>query len=532
MAGSPYIKSEPNDFNFNPNSYQPQQGGQFNMAGYGNMPGGANVDPSQLAQGGSYGQSFGSQNMSSSFVMGNAGIADDELAELAGSLDSPHGHGGFQHNQQVFGDNSMNQQPNYYNTGRMPITQQQQIPSSIYSHTPEGAPIQSPFVNGFNYNNFRPDNGHQQQAFNMSSSAGFANSVMRQQHMASMERKISESRSPASPNTPGINGLHIGEPQFPTPGLQRAMTNHRHSASMSHGWDSTPAQSWNDSSPFTSPANGPHMHHAQISEVLGSEGNKMGSSITTKLEPGLAGPSHPHVQSSEAKKRRRRESHNLVERRRRDNINDRIHDLANLVPQHRLDDEKVKKHLQTNSPLSPSITASNMSPPTSASLLATSAGKRASSVAQGLPMEDKDKGPNKGDILNSSVAWSRDVVWYMQLKMEQEAQLEELVSSLGGVWPFERTDDEIRMRSEINEVVQRNIRADNIQPYSRTEGSGLRVPGFTNVAGDTLRPGESGQGSSGSEMSPSYTTNSGGQQSAWTFNGGLKEEDEFDEDML
>jgi len=536
MAGSPYIKSEPNDFNFNPNQFSAaQQGAPFNMGSYNNnMNGtGQNVDPSHLARGGNFSQNFGSQNMSSSFLMGNAGIADDELADLAGSLDNAQAHGGFQQGQQAYGDNSaMNQQQqqqqHYFNAGnnmsgsRIPLQHNQ---SQIYSHTPEGAPIQSPFVNGFNYNNFRPDSSQQQQGFNMSSSGNFANSLMRQQHMANMERKISESRSPASPNTPGINGLHIGEPQFPTSGLQQALMNQRHSASLSHNWDSTPSggHSWNESSPFASPANGHQMHHAQISEVLGVDGNKIGSSLPTKMEPGVG---QPHMQTQEAKKRRRRESHNLVERRRRDNINERIHDLANLVPQHRLEDEKVRKHLQTNSPLSPSITAQNMSPPQSSSLLASSAGRRAAgNVTQGLPIEDKDKGPNKGDILNSSVAWSRDVMWYMNLKMQQEAQLQELISGLGGVWPFEQSEDEKRMRSEIDEVCQRNIGANNLQPYSRTNGSGLRVPGFTSVAGDALQPGDPGYGSSGPDMSPAYGQN-------FNFSNGLKEEDEFDEDML
>lgn len=150
-------------------------------------------------------------------------------------------------------------------------------------------------------------------------------------------------------------------------------------------------------------------------------------------------------------------------------------------------------------------------------------------------MEDKDKGPNKGDILNSSVAWSRDVMWYMHLKMQQEAQLEELISSLGGVWPFERSEDEKRMRSEIMEVVERNVRANNLQPYSRATGSGLRVPGFTNVAGDPLQAGEAGQsgyGSSGTDMSPAFATDAAGQQQSWNFSNGFKEEDEFDDEMM
>ena len=37
------------------------------------------------------------------------------------------------------------------------------------------------------------------------------------------------------------------------------------------------------------------------------------------------------------KRRRRRESHNAVERRRRDNINEKISELATLIPEHLLD---------------------------------------------------------------------------------------------------------------------------------------------------------------------------------------------------
>lgn len=141
-------------------------------------------------------------------------------------------------------------------------------------------------------------------------------------------------------------------------------------------------------------------------------------------------------------------------------------------------------------------------------------------------MDDKDKGPNKGDILNSSVSWTRDVLWFLKLKMEQEAQLEELCASRGIEWPFTRSDDERRMRSEIQEVVERNVRSNNVLPYTRASGSGLRVPGFTNIAGDTLPNGEG-------ETSPSM---SGGViNSSWhnyQDHPVFKEEDEFDDDML
>jgi hypothetical protein len=43
------------------------------------------------------------------------------------------------------------------------------------------------------------------------------------------------------------------------------------------------------------------------------------------------------MQAVMEKRRRRRESHNLVERRRRDNINDRIQELGLLLPDNTLD---------------------------------------------------------------------------------------------------------------------------------------------------------------------------------------------------
>src|SRR5271170_960235 len=102
--------------------------------------------------------------------------------------------------------------------------------------------------------------------------------------------------------------------------------------------------------------------------------------------------------------RRRRESHNLVERRRRDNINERIQELSHLVPLHRLEDEKVRKALANNSPLSPTLAGlsqppSGMSPPQATSGLAGPGARRATAgnITTGIPIEEKDKGPNKGD---------------------------------------------------------------------------------------------------------------------------------------
>lgn len=541
-SGSPYIKSEPNDLFSNPHQFAPnQQHNGFNIGShqsqFGMSANGGNIDPSQLMGGNSF-QNFGSQNMSSSFVMGNSGIADDELLDL-GNLDDVHGQGNYGQGQQGFdASNGMNHQPNYFNSNNASngIPMSMGNMSNVYSSTPDGAPIQSPFVNNnFNYNQFRPMNSQQQpqqQAFSVPTSAGFVHVNSRAQHMQNMERKISDSRSPATPNTPGLQNLHLGEPEFPHPGFQH-INHHRHSASMSNNWDSTPSgQSWNESSPFPSPANG-HMQHAQINEVLRSNG-KMAASLPadTKLMNGGS------LQSQEAKKKRRRESHNQVERRRRDNINERIQDLAHLVPQHRLEDEKVRKHLQTNSPLSPSITATGMSPPQATSLLAGGTGRRATTagtITQGLPADDKDKGPNKGDILNGSVAWTRDLLWLLSLKLDQEAQLEDKLNQLGQPWPFERSDEEKRMRSEVFEVTERHRPSGGLSRYSRAHGTGLRVPHFTNVAGEPVSSDPGMAGYNAQSLSPGFQSGGSGMSSGqqqpqfWsTSQANFKEEDEYD----
>ena len=367
MAGSPYIKPEPNEFNFDPSQYMQFQQNNRNQQQFNGMPNNVNINPANL-----------SQSFSQSYNIGGSNITDDELLELDFN---PNGqqNGAFDFNQGM--QNFLSQQQ-----------LQQQNNTAIFSHTPEGAPMQSPFTHAnFNYAGFRPMEG-QQFAGSHSMPQQPGNFRPPLQHMG---RKISDSRSPGTPATPAMQ-LQMGE-DFNHPGMQ-AIQHQRQKSSMGNsGYDSTPDQnSWHDNSPFPSP-NG-HPMHPQISEVLKTgthHHGKVASSLPTKMEGGAPGyPNH----TQEAKRRRRRESHNLVERRRRDNINERIQDLGTLVPQHRLEDEKVRKHLQTNAPLSPSITnaPTGMSPPPS--LLTNPPPRRpagAGNITQGLPLEEKDKGPTK-----------------------------------------------------------------------------------------------------------------------------------------
>lgn len=259
-----------------------------------------------------------------------------------------------------------------------------------------------------------------------------------------------------------------------------------------------------------------HFGHPNMGEVLAGRG---GASLPAKVENGM----HTNFQTQEAKKKRRRESHNAVERRRRDNINERIHDLSRLVPSHRLEDEKIRKHLSNNGPLSPTLGATGMSPPAATSLLAGGTGRRAAgNITQGLPMEEKDKGPNKGDILNGAVSWTRDMMWQMYQSYKNEEQLRTYIESNGLQWPLSETEDQKRMKSELITAVEKNG-LDNFS-YSRGPGSGLRVPGHTTIDGSALNGTNNGQHS----VSP---VSANGQNFGWLDSNhrdsfSLKEEDE------
>lgn len=350
-----------------------------------------------------------------------------------------------------------------------------------------------------------------------------------------------------TPKTAGMANLQIGTPEtssYPsgrpirTPSIQS-----RHAKTLSGHYDSTPGSMHSFlESPISSPVQ--NSHHIGIGETLGAGKH---SSLPVKSELDNQNQS---AESVEAKKKRRRASHNAVERRRRDNINERIQDLSHLVPQHRLDDDKVKKQLQNNTPLSPSLGAASMSPPNAAnaatSLLAGASGRRAASTAGnitiGLPVEEKEKGPNKGDILNGSVSFMRDLMWALYQKYLNEDDLVERFAQLGGVWPYEQSEDEKRLRSEVMEAVANN--GPTTFSYSRTHGSGLRVPGHTNMTGDPIAgPNLSPQ--SMLELSPGFHsggsgTNSGsggpGQPQFWNSAGvggiSFKEEDEFMNDDI
>lgn len=577
-ASSPYIKEEADDQFFT--SHRPQRFQQgfsvpqqhFNQFG----SHGGSINPSDLAvngngvaipNGGSYGSSYqnnftaAATNPGASFSKGISTFADDELLDSLGTMSEPQGsQAGMGGHGQDFGME--------FDFGQMyPGTNGTAALSVDPNHlngfaSPSDDPVQSPFAHNFNHAQFR----HMQPQQNFSTSlqsppsyngspqadlhSGSADNYIKQRPRLSQVmqgRKTSTSRGPLTPKTPGISSLNIGSAEggsFPTQPI-RTTQSHRHQKTLSGQWDQTPSTlasfPGSDFSPTVVP-NG--RSNAQISDIL------KGASMPTNLGHGHAGSSAPALQSQEMKRRRRRESHNLVERRRRDNINERIQELSHLVPLHRLEDEKVRKALQNNSPLSPTLAGlsalpNEMSPPRATSGLAGPGARRATAgnITTGIPIEEKDKGPNKGDILNGAVSWTRDLMWMLHLKLQQQEDLANLVTELGGVFPFEQTEDERRMHTELMDAMIKND-GSNFS-YSRHPGSGLRVPKHTDVRGDgigapgsnpldaSLSPdnnssGDAGQAGVGGPGQYWSGHNSGGSRAgSVTF----KEEDEYGMDL-
>ncbi|KAI2028505.1 hypothetical protein LOZ47_006866, partial [Ophidiomyces ophidiicola] len=530
MAEATFIKTEPDDQNSshfmmsNPAyaMHSPSFGNHFGGSGIND-----GIDPSELTMqsSGFMSNPFSSpQNLSSSFNLGNSGIDTEELLDL----EIP-GHN-------TMHDGRFNMVPDQRQPTGISMSHQGQM-SHIYSNTPDGAPINSPFIRGgFGYDQFRmqqhtpQDASPQMNATNMHFDQNYMNGKAR----ASMQNPGGP-RSPMSPKTPAMAGLNIATPDsgsFPSQPIRAVPLQHQ--KNLSHQWDGTPGSSHSlMESPISSP--GHPSHPLIISEIL-----KSGKHASLPTKVGHHSSAQQALESQEAKRKRRRASHNLVERRRRDNINERIQDLSHLVPQHRLEDEKIRKQLLNNSSLSSSMGGSAMSPTNAAtSLLAGGCGRRATggNITMGLPLEEKEKGPNKGDILNGAVGWTRDLMWALHRKLEQEDQLAELISSLGGTWPFEQTEEDKRMRTELLDAMEKNNA--NSFAYSRAPGTGLRVPKHTNVAGEPIHGGHSGMGSQ--SLSPGFhsggsgANSGGGQAQYWNTSGhagmSFKEEDEYTMDM-
>ncbi|KAI9677334.1 MAG: hypothetical protein M1829_002677 [Trizodia sp. TS-e1964] len=583
-SSSPYIKDEPEDYAFQSSHHHRFMGSQStefglahpnNFPQYSHSPGvEAGIDPSDLMSpvshlngNGSFPHSYATNfpsQQSNGYNVGNANIPDDELIDLQ-LEDSQPGSNGFHPAQPGYPGHDHDYNSLQYSSldhGLVSPTHPSQI-SHSYSNASDGQAIMSPAAHStFLYDRFvhppmHPYSQSTQSHSTYTASIGGGGGVplpfsespngsyippagAKSKAHAGIGRQASHSKSPMTSKTPALANLNLGTPEsgsFPTQPIHtNHLGHHRHQAASmsSNHWGSNPGsvQSFIES-PISSP--GMPSAHNQISDILKS-GKHASLPAKVGLHP-VAGQV-PGFQTQEAKRRRRRESHNQVERRRRDNINERIQELSHLVPHHRLEDEKIRKHLVNNSPLSPTLGGSGMSPPQATSLLAGGVGRRATgNITTGIPNEERDKGPNKGDILNGSVGWTRDMMWGLYSKYQQEDQCIELVTSLGGTWPFERTEEEKRLRTELFDAVEKN--GPKTFSYSRGPGSGLRVPKHTTISGEPLHhsPLQSVSPTDNSTTGANSAADPGqfwsGHHSGGSGHGSIifKEEDEYGMDM-
>lgn len=516
----------------------------FQISGHGG------VDPNDLAMPSNYQSSFqhnfsSHNNPPNAFSSGSAVFGDDELLEGLNSPTEPQT--GIQGNGQDYG--GMNDMGVSYPQGIYGSHHGLPIDHHVngFSSTPDGDPIQSPFVH--NFGQYRQIQHAQAFGGSLQSPLSYAGSPLANAELNEntdpnflsakararvaqvMQRKPSSSRGPLTPKTAAMGGLSLPvESGF---GAQPIRTTGAHHEKTHSGqWIQTPNSiSSFPGSGFSSPMQ-PALQNNQISDMI----LKGGASMPAKLGATTAAAS-----SQEARRKRRRESHNLVERRRRDNINERIQDLSKLVPAHRLEDEKIRKAIQNGTPLSPTL-AGVGTPSQATSALAgpgarRAAGGSAGNITTGLPLEEKDKGPNKGDILNGAVSWTRDLMWMLHLKIQQQEELVNALYERGGQLPFEITDDERRMQTELMEAMARQDEsAQRTFSYSRTAGSGLRVPHHTDYKGEPLNgngttadhasvsPGDVGTGMLDSGDFLDYDDDGDGEVN-------FKEEDEYGMDL-
>lgn len=396
---------------------------------------------------------FGSQqNLSTSFIAGSSGIGDDELADLINYPDASESSG----QQGDMGMHSGNvAQPQYGSIqghSAIAMNQANQYVNNMYSQTPDGpGPIQSPFAHSFNYAQYMMQS--QAQSPMQRPSHGMHQSFDMSTRLNSLRNTGSISKSHMTPKT----AVSTGQGESPNSIAQAVQ------GSIGRGHQKTPSGQFvgGSAQSYTSPLSSPHAAQQSISMSSSRKESVASSAPASSLE---------------AKRQKRRQSHNAVERRRRDNINDRISDLSHLVPGHRLEDDKIKKHVSSNNPFPPNLSGvSSMSPPQASSLLAGGTGRRAiGSISSAVPIDDKDKGPAKGDVLNGAVGWMRDLMWILHRKIQQESILLETIESLGGSNPLQIREDELRMQSELLDAIQRN--GVSTFEYSRANGSGLWVP--------------------------------------------------------
>ncbi|ETW75724.1 hypothetical protein HETIRDRAFT_430263 [Heterobasidion irregulare TC 32-1] len=180
-----------------------------------------------------------------------------------------------------------------------------------------------------------------------------------------------------------------------------------------------------------------------------SPGAGLGHVGVGSVGSGGADPVSKQALLANEKRRRRRESHNAVERRRRDNINEKISELATLIPEALLDPGAAAT---PTSPTAEDVLFGNLSPIASASAAPGASGSSASpkdedgtpgsapagssaaasaaSAAAAAAAADGAVKANKGMILRKSVDYIR---YLQQLVSAQATRNRELEAQLQGL---------------------------------------------------------------------------------------------------
>ncbi|BGP03050.1 hypothetical protein NBRC10513v2_006774 [Rhodotorula toruloides] len=186
-----------------------------------------------------------------------------------------------------------------------------------------------------------------------------------------------------------------------------------------------PLTGWRPSSGVGMPASAP----AGMTSASGSLGVSVSSAGGSRKNKGLEDVLEEEDSRGDPiseKRRKRRESHNAVERRRRDNINDRISELSALLPPALLLGQPLDPAAALNpdqavdeGPASPAIGAlSLMSPMPGTSGSPPGAGFATGAGAAGTPQK-----PNKGVVLAKSVEYIRYLQQVVELQQQQAAEL-------------------------------------------------------------------------------------------------------------
>ncbi|KAJ3168235.1 hypothetical protein HDU88_001674 [Geranomyces variabilis] len=213
------------------------------------------------------------------------------------------------------------------------------------------------------------------------------------------------------------------------------------------------------------------------SKMMGSQPSSYNSAYPN--QPDLEDPNMKPIDVITEKRRRRRESHNAVERRRRDNINEKIQELATLLPDF-LPADVAEHHHHTGTP--PSGGGGSSAP--SAASGAAAAG--ATSLLNNRP--------NKGVILRRSVDYIRQIQHFAMLLVDRHHELDNALRSV-----LERTgihESELGLSQPLGTSVEMPL-VQHVQPGAGTAMGGVHHQGGAGGGGSVGPHGGQGGGGMG-----------------------------------